>query len=281
MEIDGLLDAIAREGIANDPPADGDYIGNDGLLYCGKCHTRKRRYLDTPDGRKIIVTIPCKCETEEKERQKAEEKRKADFDKAMELRKGSLIDEKFASASFDTCKIIKANERQLRLCKRYAEKFDEMYKKNQGLLLWGNVGTGKSHLSACIGNYIMDHLHPVYATSFVKLLEGGNNLDTDPLIKKMAKAELVIFDDLGAERRTDYAQEVVYHLIDSRYRQRKPMIITTNLSVADMKAATEDKFTRIYDRIFECCYPVQFEGSSFRKKEAARRFYEMEKLLEG
>ena len=230
----------------------------------------------------MTVTIVCKCEKEVQEKAAAEKKRLEDFDKVVELKSSSIVDDKFRGASFDSCTVLKDNARQIRICKRYVEKFDEMYGKNQGLLLYGNVGTGKSHLAACMSNLLMKNLVPVYATSFVKLLEENpKNVDVPGIISKMGKAQLVLFDDLGAERNTSYALEMVYNLIDSRYRQRKPMIVTTNLSLEEMQMVQDIRLRRIYDRVLECCYPVLFDGQSFRMKEAAKRFDEIGKLLGG
>ena len=57
------------------------------------------------------------------------------------------------------------------------------------------------------------------------------------------------------------------------------MILTTNLAVPDMMEEADVKYSRIYDRIFEVCYPMQFTGVSFRKKAASQRFDDMELLL--
>lgn len=70
------------------------------------------------------------------------------------LKKASLMDEKFSYATFEHFKPTKYNERNLKLCLRYAEKFDLMLEKNQGLLFWGDVGTGKSYAAACIANHL-------------------------------------------------------------------------------------------------------------------------------
>lgn len=278
---DALVKKIADAGLKNSPPQEGDYLNEDGLLMCGKCHTPKRMRIK-PIDREMVVVIPCKCEKEAKDKETAEKKRAEDFDKVMDLKRSSIVDDKFGDASFNTCTVIDDNARQFRICQRYAEKFDELFEKNQGLLLYGNVGTGKSHLAACICNSLMNNLTPVYATSFVKLLEENpKNVDVPYIIGKMAKAQLVLFDDLGAERNTSYALEMVYNLIDSRYRQRKPMVVTTNRSLAEMQNETDIRFKRIYDRVLECCYPVYFNGQSFRMKEAAKRFDEMGKLLGG
>ena len=120
-------------------------------------------------------------------------------------------------------------------------------------------------------------------TSLVKLLEliqGGEEKETD-ILARLNSAKLVIFDDLGAERNTDYALEKIYNIVDSRYRRQKPMIFTTNLTVAEMQEETDIRYSRIYDRVFEVCYPMQFIGQSWRMKTASRRFDEMEQLLNG
>ena len=95
----------------------------------------------------------------------------------------------------------------------------------------------------------------------------------------MNDAKLAILDDLGAERGTEYALEKVYDIVDSRYRRKLPMLLTTNLTLDEMKAETDIRYVRIYDRIFEVCYPMLFEGISWRRQQANSRFLEMRKLL--
>ena len=118
-------------------------------------------------------------------------------------------------------------------------------------------------------------------TSFVKLLETVQSAkrDESDIVRRLNRAKLVIFDDLGAERSTDYALEKVYNIVDSRYRARLPMILTSNLTLTEMQEETDIRYLRIYDRVFETCYPMQFTGPSLRKQEAAKRYDEMEKLL--
>lgn len=272
---------LADSIIEKNPPQDGDYLDDEGLLVCGKCNTRKRKYVEVV-GTRILVPVHCKCMAEAYDREKSQKHKEEAFEKVADLRMASIVDDKFRDASFDTCTVLNENARQVNLCRKYAADFERMYSKNQGLLLYGNVGTGKSHVAACICNELMKGLTPVYATSFVKVLEDNpRNVDTATIVSKMKLAHLVLFDDLGAERKSDYGLEVVYNLIDSRYRQRKPMIVTTNLSLKEMQTVEDRRLRRIYDRVMECCYPVLFDGQSFRLKEAAKRFDEMSKLFGG
>lgn len=267
-----------------------DYIDpNDGLLHCGVCHTPKQCRVNLPclnkdDGTREFIA-PCICQCRKNEIA-AEERRKKELeDMALieKLKSKSLMDEKFKSQTFDTFRATKENGRVLRLCKRYADGFDEMIEKNQGLLFYGDVGTGKTFSAACIANALLSRKIPVVMTSFVKLLENAQNFkeDEDKLIYRLNQAKLLIIDDLGAERSTDFALEKVYKIVDSRYRARLPMILTTNLELSDMQRASDIRYSRIYDRIFEVCYPVRFTGSSFRKLEAKKRFDEMKYFLEG
>ena len=228
----------------------------------------------------MLIAIDCDCDRDAKEKAEAEKQRLIALEKVVELKKDSLIDDKFTSSTFNGSQIRNDNERQFRICRRYAEKFSEMLEKNQGLLLWGNVGTGKSHVAACIANHVMQELHTVYAMNIGKLFQSDKMVDMKPIIEKMAKAELALLDDLGVERDTSYGSEVVYNLIDSRYRQKKPMIVTTNLTLDEMMKEPNIRQKRIYDRILEVCYPVYFDGPSFRMMEANSRFKAMGKLLE-
>lgn len=290
QRMDALMAAdVIQKAMENQPKDDSDYINpDDGLLYCGKCRTRKQHLLEMPvkEGEeKVFSKVPVVCDCRKKEIEEEERRRKER--KAMEivqkLRSRSLMDDKFRDQTFDTFRTTKDNERALKLCRRYADGFDQMLERNQGLLFWGDVGTGKTFSAACIANALLDKRIPVVMTSFVKLLESvqGFKEDEEKLMDQLNRAKLLIIDDLGAERGTEFALEKVYNIIDSRYRARLPMILTTNLDLEDMKRVTDIRYSRIYDRIFEVCYPVKFTGPSFRKVEANRRFREMRDFLEG
>ena len=80
--------------------------------------------------------------------------------------------------------------------------------------------------------------------------------------------DLLIIDDLGVERSTEYAMEQVFYVVDSRYRSRKPMIITTNLRLEEIKNPPDLAHARIYDRILERCAPILFAGKNFREGNA-------------
>ena len=291
--VSGALGGLMAQAQRAGQPENGDYYDSEGFLVCGKCHTRRQVEVNMPDlkavpfdpKKKVRVKMPVSCRCRAERRYQEEQMLQQDKDmRAMEaLKRQSLMDERLWDVSFDSFRKTNDNAYNLKLCLRYANHFDEMLAKNQGLLFYGGVGTGKTFAAACIANHLLNQRIPVIMTSFVKLLESmqGFSEDDSALIARLNRAKLLIIDDLGAERSTDYALEKVYDIVDSRYRAKLPIILTTNLSMTELKESTDIRYTRIYDRIFEMCYPMQFKGQSWRKVEAARRFDAMKNFLEG
>ena len=67
------------------------------------------------------------------------------------------------------------------------------------------------------------------------------------------------------ERGTEYALKQIYNIIDSRYRSRKPLIVTTNLTLTELKNPQDTAHARIYDRLLELCTPIACTDPSMRK----------------
>lgn len=277
----GYIQSIAEKGLNTQKRNPGDHVDSDGLLVCGKCGKRKQLFVNLPGiGEKTRVACLCDCERKAAEAEKKSDESRKEMDRITALRRMSLMDARFGGARFDCYMETSYNAKALRLAKRYVEKFDELAKKNQGLLFWGDVGTGKSYTAACIANALLDRCVPVVMTSFIKLLDAISAGSTDAaILAQLEHAKLLIFDDLGAERNTQYALERVYNFIDSRYRSQLPMLLTTNLTLQQMMEEQDTQYRRIYDRLLEVCYPVQFTGPSFRMKTANSRFEAMQELL--
>ena len=153
----------------------------------------------------------------------------------------------------------------------YVENWKEAYKNNTGLLLFGDVGTGKSFFAGCIANALLDRDVPVLMTNFPTILNrlrGMFSEDRAEFIASFDEYDLLIIDDLGVERSTGYAIEQMFFVIDSRYRSRRPMIITTNLKLSELKNPPDLAHARIYARILERCAPILFDGKNFREENA-------------
>ena len=92
--------------------------------------------------------------------------------------------------------------------------------------------------------------------------------DRNDYIARLCRFPLLILDDFGMERGTEYALEQIYSIVDSRYRSRKPLIVTTNLTLDEIRHPQDTAHARIYDRILERCAPILFAGKNFREENA-------------
>ena len=234
------------------------YRGEDGLIYCGKCHTPVQCRI-TFEGRERIMPCICKCQKEERERQEQRMKEEEQLLyvrrlKAAGIQERHLQDWTFASAT-DTPSV--------QMAKRYTENWKKVKAENLGLLLWGDVGTGKSFLAACIANALLEKGVPVLMTNFSKILNQMGAMYSDERYRYIAsfnRFSLLIIDDLGIERNTEYALEQVYAVIDERYKAGLPLIITTNLTISQLRNPEDVAHARIYSRILEMCTPVHVPG---------------------
>ncbi len=268
-----LLKIFSRTLSEKTVPQDGDYV-EDGLIFCGKCRTAKECRTEF-HGEEIVFPVWCSCMRKNYDEQKRQAEAVNRAIRAAELRRLSMIDGKYSDCTFESADTDGDNSRSMEICRRYAEKFPQMLKDNRGLLLFGSVGTGKTFAAACIANALLDRNYSVVMVSLVTLIDGA-----DEIIRRMRDIDLLILDDLGAERSTDYGFERIYAVADARYRNGKPVIYTSNLPLDTLKSCSDIRCARIYDRVLERCYPVEFCGVSRRKREAWRGFEEMTKILE-
>lgn len=255
----------------------GDYRDETGLLRCGKCGGYKERIVEVPEnlrpGGKLRVKNLCPCEQEQEDRKDRERERRR-FETHMDiLRREGITDPKYLKYTFGQDD--GRNPKMTKTCLRYVENWKEMRENNIGILFYGGVGTGKTFFAAAIANELTKKLVSAGVTNFPWLLnslQGRFQGDRQEYIDRMRRYSLLVIDDLGAERNTEFSAEMVYNVIDTRYRSGKPLIITTNLTLSDLEKPEDLTYRRIYDRVLEMC-PIRLKlnGESRRKENAEAR----------
>ena len=242
------------------------------LKVCEVCGEKKEMEIMI-FGEPKIASVMCRCEKEQLAQREAEQAAKQKMMRLERLRKHSLMDEQFKGCRFENFEIDEDNKNMYKLGINYCTHWPEMKASNVGLLIYGPPGTGKTFLTSCIANNLLEQLVPVIIISSIGMLnriketytKGGAEAELE-IINNLKDADLLIIDDLGAENDTDWAKEKIYEIIDSRYRDKKPLIVTTNLTREGLKTKLtgDDGVARTYDRIMEMCYPVEVSGSSKR-----------------
>ena len=271
------LEKATNEGMK----AADDYTDADtGLLMCGQCRTKKQKKISFL-GEERIVGCLCRCAAEKLEKEHEEYRVKEELLNIQKMKSAGLQDRTFYNYTFDRCD---ASQENAVYAKRYVEHFSEMMKTGQGLLFWGNVGTGKTFLAGCIANALLEQKIPVLMTSFPKILNALGGLyssERNEYLASLNRYTLLVIDDMGIERESQYTIETIYTVIDERYKSGKPFIITTNIQLDALKNPQDVEHARIYDRIMERCMPVYFGDRNYRSELGQENRDAVKKVLTG
>ena len=247
----------AADTLNNSPD---DYINpDDGLKYCGRCYTPKEAYFPEQYRKNGLDKHPiaCKCTVEERARREAEQRELERLNRIAMLRSEAFRDIPAARWRFENAEVMTP---QIVKARRYSENWDAFRQDGTGLLLFGNVGTGKSYAAGCIANALIERMVSVL---FVGLSDVVNRMQ----------------GNFGADRNTSFGKERVFDVVNKRLLTGKPMIVTTNIPLSVMQKAADLDERRIYDRVLEVCVPIQFNGENFRKGNAAENVKRAAKIL--
>jgi DNA replication protein DnaC len=251
----------------------------DNLIYCSKCHTPKQTRVVCM-GKIIMPTVLCKCERERRELEESKREKDEVLERISRLKASGLQDRSLLAYTFENDlgynpEIQKAHD--------YVSNWEEMNARSLGLLIFGDVGTGKSFIAGCIANALLEKQIPVLMTNFSRILNtltGMFSEDKNRFIDSLNAYSLLIIDDLGIERNSEFALEQVFNVIDSRYRSNKPLIVTTNLTLDELKNPADLAHKRIYERVLERCIPLKINTQNIRRHNAQSNISETRRLFD-
>ncbi len=271
-------------------------IDKNDFIECGYC--KNKLYRKTIEwelyGTKRTITLDyerCECndaqiywsEYDLKKLRMLEEEKKLElmreFSKRVErIIKNSKMSKRNLSYKFDNFESNNSNKKVLDNLKNYSEKLVNGIEK-KGLILVGNNGVGKTHLACSIANKLIENGIPIiYGTLINLLAELRNSYDTDnnisemEIIKLYENVDLLVIDDLGKEKPSEWALEKLFTIINSRYENDLPVIITTNYNqnsiIERLSINGEiDTAKSIISRLYEMCYLVKIDDIDHRIKK--------------
>lgn len=277
-EIGNIVNGIAARAAEIIKREEGDYI-QDGLLYCGKCHTQKQCKIHLLE-RDAIVFCMCKCMQERQKEEDEQNKAIERMQRLEKLRRTGFPDSEMENWTFDADD--GSNPKLTETARRYALNFDRMRENGKGLLLYGPVGTGKTFIAACIANFLINRGIPCMVSSVARIVSQANDtreMGKQEYLDSLSRFDLLVLDDLASERDTEYMAEMVQSVIDSRYRAHLPLIVTTNLTGEELKHPQDISKQRVYSRLFEMCLPIEVTGADRRKRKLTAEYEEYKNLL--
>lgn len=210
-------------------------------------------------GKEFRTNCPPCTEARREAEAKAEREHQARQDQyALERRIGSaLIPKRFVGKSFDAYRAESAGQvRALTKCRAYAEGFREHLHAGRCLILTGKPGTGKTHLAAAIADHLVrtTRFIPLYRTvsGLLQYIKGSYDNRSDyseaEAFESLTKPHLLIIDEVGATKPTEFELATLFCVINSRYEQQLPTLIVSNLMPAELSQAIGD---RCVDRLRE------------------------------
>ncbi|GGB61445.1 DNA replication protein DnaC [Lentibacillus populi] len=238
---------------------------------CSGCNmTVTQKEMEIPigprKGEKITANFGCKCAdiklAEEAKKTRANlqnEKMKQFFDYY------SLINESLKAATLEN---YEPTSNELATAKQTITDYIQEFDGTKNLLLVGNYGTGKSHLSVSVTKKLMEQGKECLFLSLPKLLtkikETYNNkgVTEDELLEVIQRVDLLVLDDLGAEHKTEWAITKLFEILDNR--AGKATIYTTNL---DSKELRERMNERNFSRLMENTEVIKMNGRDYRRRE--------------
>lgn len=225
-------------------------------------------------GRKTCTCDEAQALERENTRRREEEDRereeRAHRQRVDELSRNSMMGARFKGRTFDGFEKTPQNEMAYRQALAYASGFDQS--QGNGLLFTGTVGTGKTHLAASIAlNLIEREFSAVFGTVNTLLMELRNTYDDNRLseqdvFNRLVRCQLLVIDDLGKEKVSDWSQQTLYEIINTRYENNRSLIITTNNSLSELRQRYTNVGDALIDRIIEMCQGVKMNGDSWRRK---------------
>lgn len=220
---------------------------------------------------KILPTCECVVEREEAKIREAQNfAKKREIEKLFSI---SNLGERFSKSTFESFLDRNGSETAYKVAVKYVKTFKEW--NGESLMIWGEPGNGKTHLAAAIVNELSKKAYIVVFQSVPELLQrirstfnSENKENETQIMRALLECDLLILDDIGAEKTTEWVEEKLFNIIDGRYRKELPTLYTSNLEPKELKNQVGK---RSYDRMVETSLTVKNEAASYRREIAKQR----------
>ena len=168
--------------------------------------------------------------------------------------------------------------------KEYVESFSEYYNQGIGLYMYSNTrGSGKTRMAVSIANKLLENKYKVkfaISTTIINEIKNTwnkeNKYSESKLLNDLSTVDILIIDDFGTEKISDWVNDKYYYIINERYINRKVTIFTSNDSLQDVNYDS-----RITNRILEKTLELRFPEESIREHIARKNNEDIIKKIKG
>lgn len=243
------------------------------VIKCEYCGKEKKYGRLTLFGKTMDISVyDCDCLSRIAERTKYEDNKQHLADIYQYFKRNSDLPKEMKSfADWEHTEYTKSAE----TCFNTFTTFTDHYQVGaKGLIVYGGAGCGKSHLSIALADTLAKKGIKVVFRNVPKLFEDiystfdDSDMSTSAVLEPIINAQVVVLDDLGAEKPTDFVKTKLYYIINSLYNSGATIIVTTNVKkVSDLSDIIG---FRAYDRLIEVCSLLYNGGQSYRRYVATK-----------
>lgn len=251
------------------------------ITTCPVCGEPTARVITFGDN-SFTLPLACKCARAKQKEFEEETERNRRMFRNDEIIRNGYLDPYYTELTFE--KDDSPSSKPSVDLRRYVEKWEQMKEKNIGLLLMGSYGTGKTFYASAIANEVRKLGDYVLIGTLSKLIQSMNEdygRDKADWEHKIKTYPLMVIDDLGVERDTDYSYEQIENIIDLRYRSHMPVIVTTNISKEDLQNLNDVRKERVWSRLREMCTAYVISGEDRRRNKAREKQEAFKTLIGG
>lgn len=184
---------------------------------------------------------------------------------AQRLKEASNLGERFSNRTFGNFEA-RRDPNAFAMCRDYANNDNLFRTKKNSLILVGGVGSGKTHLAAAITNTLIDRgipaLFNTYSEHLEHIREEYDHTGQKKYLSMMKNTPMLVLDDVGKERKTDWTQQILFDVVNYRYEHMLPVIVTTNYNFDDFANYVGNA---IFSRLYEMSGAVATKGGDYRQ----------------
>lgn len=235
------------------------------LRKCPECGEELVPRIDTYQG--ITFSYLCRCEFERRMAEFARREKEEHEKRIRMLFNDAKIGKRYMDCDLSNFKERDGVKEALQVVRRYVEELDQHIREGLGLVFLGPSGTGKTHLAVAVLKAALNRGYSglfqnapelMYRFNATYVLHDETERD---LFNALRDVDVLVIDDLGKGKWTEKVEERVYAIVNARYSELKPIIITTNLDKNGLRKFVGDA---VMDRIAEACIFTELSGKSYR-----------------
>lgn len=194
-------------------------------------------------------------------------------EKILKTKYKQLYGRRFQDATLDNYNVYCSEQKGvLDICKAYCEIIPKIHSYDKyDLILVGNTGTGKSHLTYSIAKKVLDHTNEMIIVKFIEIMRriktawSMHNEREQSIIDEYSNVQFLFLEEIGIGYGTENEKLFLFEILDNRYKRKLPTIITSNLSSEQFKAYIDSEgIDRVWSRLNETALILEFTWESHR-----------------